>query len=115
MQPSIFGSGFKTQGGFAGFTGVTPPVKAEDTEAAAGEDVEEECKAEFTPLVQLQQVEVNTGEENEECLLELYAPLPFDLSPYWLVSSLVATKVHACLCTPSCHIQALAASLYTDK
>ena len=34
----------------------------------------QECKAEFTPLVQLDEVPVNTGEEEEECLLELCAP-----------------------------------------
>ena len=73
LQPApVFGSTFGTQGGFAEFKGVTPPAKAEIEEAEAnGEDAEEECKAEFTPLVQLEEVETNTGEENEECLLEM--------------------------------------------
>ena len=67
----MFGSNFGTQGGFAGFTGVNPAKKDGDGEEANGEDAEEECKAEFTPLVQLEEVETNTGEENEECLLEM--------------------------------------------
>ena len=73
LQAPVFGSNFGTQGGFAGFTGVAPPKKDADGEEANAGDAEEECKAEFTPLVQLEEVEVNTGEEDEECLLELCA------------------------------------------
>ena len=73
LQAPVFGSSFGTQGGFAGFTGVAPPKKDADGEEANAGDAEEECKAEFTPLVQLEEVEVNTGEEDEECLLELCA------------------------------------------
>lgn len=74
LQP-VFGSSFGTQGGFAAFTGAKTEAKEGEGEGAtAGEDVEEECKAEFTPLVQLDEVETNTGEENEECLLELCVP-----------------------------------------
>lgn len=32
---------------------------------------EEECKAEFKPLVQLEEVETTTGEEEEATILEL--------------------------------------------
>lgn len=66
---STFGAGT----GFAGFTG----VKAEATPAAeegeeGGEDAaaEEECKAEFKPLVQLEEVEVKSGEEEEAALFD---------------------------------------------
>lgn len=72
MQAPVFGSNFGTQGGFAAFKGVDPPATSGGGEEG-GEDAEEECKAEFTPLVQLEEVEVNTGEENEESLLELCA------------------------------------------
>eukprot|EP01025_Chloroclados_australasicus_P028411 TRINITY_DN2816_c0_g1_i6.p1 TRINITY_DN2816_c0_g1~~TRINITY_DN2816_c0_g1_i6.p1 ORF type:complete len:235 (+),score=55.97 TRINITY_DN2816_c0_g1_i6:232-936(+) len=71
----IFGSGFGTTGGFAGFTGVSgaAPKKEDGGEADAAEEAaeEEECKAEFTPLVQLEEVETSTGEENEEVMLEI--------------------------------------------
>ncbi len=40
---------------------------AEDGEAAP----EEECQAEFKPVVQLEEVETSTGEEDEESLIEL--------------------------------------------
>lgn len=39
-----------------------------DDEAAAAE---EECQAEFKPLVQLEEVETKSGEEDEDALLEL--------------------------------------------
>lgn len=42
----------------------------EDEEEGAAE--EEECAAEFKPVVQLEEVEVATGEEDEECLLDMY-------------------------------------------
>lgn len=72
----IFGSNatFGTTG-FGGFAGV---VKAEASgEAAGGEGgedeeaaPEEECKAEFKPIVQLEEVEVSTGEEDEAALFD---------------------------------------------
>jgi hypothetical protein len=87
LQAPVFGSSFGTQGGFAAFKGVTPPAQNGDAEGEGGEDAEEECKAEFTPLVQLEEVETNTGEENEECILELCAhlrsgPMPRVLSTH---------------------------------
>ena len=65
----IVGSGFSSSTGFGGFTGVTPPpaVDGDDDDKPP----EEDCKAEFKPLVQLEEVEANTGEESEDCLLEL--------------------------------------------
>mmetsp|Transcript_13647 Transcript_13647/g.23986 ORF Transcript_13647/g.23986 Transcript_13647/m.23986 type:complete len:228 (-) Transcript_13647:337-1020(-) len=46
-------------------------AEAEDNEPAA----EEECQAEFKPLVQLEEVETSTGEEEEEALLEMKSKL----------------------------------------
>ena len=40
-----------------------------EEEEGAG-DAEEECKAEFQPVVQLDEVEVSTGEEEEEALFD---------------------------------------------
>jgi len=62
------GTGFK---GFA-FDGEKP--KAEENAGEGGEEeeeAEEECAAEFQPVVQLDEVEVATGEEDEECLLDM--------------------------------------------
>ncbi len=77
----VFGSGtaFGAGSGFAGFTGVpasaTPAAEAsggadggEDDDGAAPE---EECQAEYKPVVQLEEVETSTGEEDEEALVEL--------------------------------------------
>jgi len=77
----IFGASTGFGGtGFGGFTGVTPPAADAD-----GEDdekpAEEDCKAEFKPLVQLEEVEANTGEEDEECLLELCASSAAEWGP----------------------------------
>lgn len=75
LQPTpVFGSGtaFGSGGGFGAFTGV-----ASTTEAAADGDeddgaaAEEECQAEYKPVVQLEEVETSTGEEDEEALVEL--------------------------------------------
>lgn len=44
--------------------------KKEDDEAAAAE---EECTAEFAPVVKLQEVEVDSGEKNEDCMHTEYA------------------------------------------
>jgi Ran-binding protein 1 len=73
----VFGAGFNNGGGFAAFSGATAAAPKADEGAAAGDEpeVEEECKAEFTPLVQLEEVEKTTGEENEDCLLELCAAI----------------------------------------
>ena len=72
LQP-VFGAGFNSGGGFAAFSGATAEAPKAEEGTAAGEEgeAEEECKAEFTPLVQLEEVEKTTGEENEELLLEL--------------------------------------------
>jgi Ran-binding protein 1 len=77
-QPTpVFGSGLVGTG-FAGFTGVSSTSSAAPAAAAAdagegddGADPEEECQAEFKPLVQLEEVETSTGEEDEECLIDL--------------------------------------------
>ena len=41
----------------------------EDGDEAAPE--EEECAAEFKPIVQLEEVEVTSGEEHETCLFDV--------------------------------------------
>jgi Ran-binding protein 1 len=75
------GTGF---GGFSGAAaaGAAKPAAGEagegDAAAAAGEGgeegeeagPEEDCKAEFQPIVQLDEVEVSTGEEEEEALFD---------------------------------------------
>ncbi|KIZ02871.1 putative Ran-binding protein 1 c [Monoraphidium neglectum] len=77
----VFGSGLVGTG-FAGFTGVSSTSSAAPAAAAAdagegddGADPEEECQAEFKPLVQLEEVETSTGEEDEECLIDLKCKL----------------------------------------
>lgn len=73
----IFGSAstFGAGGGFAGFTGA-PAAKAGDVDGDAGDGddaaPEEECKAEFKPIVQLDEVETTTGEEEENLVADLY-------------------------------------------
>lgn len=70
LQAPIFGAGINSGGGFAAFSGgAAAPSKDEAGAEEAHE--EEECKAEFAPLVQLEEVEKTTGEENEDLLLEL--------------------------------------------
>lgn len=49
---------------FAGF-------QANETEEEGGADAEEECGAEFKPLVELQEVETVSGEEEENLVVEL--------------------------------------------
>jgi len=89
-QPTpVFGSA-STFAGTGGFTGVASAAAAaagdgdgaaaaaaDDGEGAGGEGVapEEECQAEFKPIVQLQEVETNTGEEDEDATLELKCKL----------------------------------------
>eukprot|EP00879_Flechtneria_rotunda_P003736 GHRR01003974.1.p1 GENE.GHRR01003974.1~~GHRR01003974.1.p1 ORF type:complete len:254 (+),score=109.96 GHRR01003974.1:98-859(+) len=79
----VFGSGtaFGAGTGFAGFTGVSASANADTAAAAAeGDDEdgaaqEEECQAEYKPVVQLEEVETSTGEEDEDSLLELKCKL----------------------------------------
>lgn len=72
--------GFGATGGFGGAAATFDPTafaSAPKAAAADGDDeaadaaaAEAECKAEFTPLVKLEQVTVATGEENEDILFE---------------------------------------------
>lgn len=87
-QPTpVFGSdtAFGAGGGFGAFTGVTggssgaAPAAAQadggDGGEGGDEDPEAECTAEFKPIVQLDEVETSTGEEDEESLLDLKCKL----------------------------------------
>ncbi len=73
---TTFGNGagaFSFGAGVAAF-GAPAPAKAEEEGEEGGEDEqapEEECAAEFAPLVQLDEVETATGEEDEEALVNL--------------------------------------------
>ena len=66
---STFGSGT----GFAGFASTAEARNGGTTASGAEEETqdEEECQAEFQPLVQLQEVETTTGEEAETTLVDL--------------------------------------------
>ena len=76
--PPVFG--FGATGGFGGAAATfDPSVFASAPKAAAADEsddaadaaaAEAECKAEFTPLVKLEKVEVASGEENEDVLFE---------------------------------------------
>eukprot|EP00798_Chlamydomonas_sp_ICE-L_P009743 gene9743-7618_t len=70
------GNGFGA-GGIAPTALFGAPPAAEGAEDGDGDEkaVEEECQAEFKPLVQLEEVETSTGEEEEECLLDLKCKL----------------------------------------
>lgn len=46
-------------------------VQANETEEEGGAEAEEECGAEFKPLVELQEVETVSGEEEENLVVEL--------------------------------------------
>lgn len=74
-QPTpVFGSGtvFGSGGGFGAFTGVASTAEtAADGDEEDGAAPEEECQAEYKPVVQLEEVETSTGEEDEQALLEL--------------------------------------------
>ena len=59
-------------GGFGGFTGAAPKKDDEEDDAPADE---EECAAEFAPVVQLDEVEVKSGEEDEVVLLDVKCKL----------------------------------------
>lgn len=71
--------GFGATGGFGGaaatfdptaFASAPKAAATEEDDAAAAAEAEAECKAEFTPLVKLEKVEVASGEENEDVLFE---------------------------------------------
>lgn len=72
---STFGAGT----GFGGFTGLVSKSETETNAAQdGGEDEtaqEEECAAEFKPVVQLEEVEVSTGEEDETALFDFKCKL----------------------------------------
>lgn len=70
VQAPIFGAGINSGGGFAAFSGAGSAPGKDDAGVEEAHE-EEECKAEFAPLVQLEEVEKTTGEENEDLLLEL--------------------------------------------
>lgn len=55
--------------------GTAKPAEEEADGEDGEEAAEEECQAEFKPLVQLEEVETSTGEEDEAALLELKAKL----------------------------------------
>ena len=84
----MFGSSstFGGTSGFGGFAAVEKqPAEHEEggEEATAGEG-EEDCSAEFKPLVQLEEVERVSGEEAEDVLLDLCAQIIsalYSLSP----------------------------------
>ena len=77
------GGGFGTGGGFGGGGGFGAPAGSAAAPAAGGEssggggaaDAEAECKAEFKPLVELDKVEADTGEEEEAILMDWKAKL----------------------------------------
>ena len=88
MQPPTFGSAtaFGGEKGFGGFAAAAAqasrdatsfPSKSsgdaagEEEDQAAGEGEEEECKAEFQPLVQLEEVATSTGEEDEDVFFQV--------------------------------------------
>ena len=75
----MFGSSstFGGASGFGGFSAVEKqPAEHEEAgeEGTAGEG-EEDCSAEFKPLVQLEEVERVSGEEAEDALLDLCAQI----------------------------------------
>lgn len=79
----IFGSAstFSSGSGFAGFTGIdSSKSKAVASQSAENEEEEdagndEECGAEYAPVVQLQEVETSTGEETETALFDVKCKL----------------------------------------
>ncbi len=76
-QTPVFGSSSTFGGatGFGGFAGVEKPAEhdAEAQEEGPAGEGEEDCSAEFKPLVQLDEVERVSGEEAEDVLLDLCA------------------------------------------
>ncbi|QDZ21828.1 Ran-binding protein 1 [Chloropicon primus] len=77
----IFGQGSTFAGtGFSGFSMNSGGFASSGTSEASGgtaaaANPEEECQAEFKPVVQLEKAEVTTGEESEEVKLEYKAKL----------------------------------------
>mmetsp|Transcript_32483 Transcript_32483/g.71723 ORF Transcript_32483/g.71723 Transcript_32483/m.71723 type:complete len:240 (+) Transcript_32483:118-837(+) len=76
---ATFGTGAGFGFGVGAFTATAPAAKTGDEDGAEGEDdgaaPEEECQAEFKPVVQLEEVETSTGEEDEDALVDLKAKL----------------------------------------
>jgi Ran-binding protein 1 len=103
QQPTpVFGSAstFAGTGGFTGVAAAAPAAAGGDGADGAANDEdgpaqEEECQAEFKPIVQLQEVETNTGEEDEDVSLELKCKLyRFDASGNeWKERGLGAVKL----------------------
>lgn len=99
---STFGAGT----GFGGFKGVTAasstPAKAADKEQGVDDtppeegtgETEEECSAEFRPLVQLEEVERVSGEEGEKTLIDLCAPYIACLGVPWWCRQQLAPAAH---------------------
>mmetsp|Transcript_6624 Transcript_6624/g.16866 ORF Transcript_6624/g.16866 Transcript_6624/m.16866 type:complete len:276 (-) Transcript_6624:85-912(-) len=77
----IFGQGSTFTGtGFSGFNAsaagfAAASAKSEERSESAAANPEAECEAEFKPIVQLEQVEAQSGEEAEVTKLELKAKL----------------------------------------
>ncbi|KAG2487841.1 hypothetical protein HYH03_013558 [Edaphochlamys debaryana] len=68
---------FGVPGVTAAFGAPAKPADAEDggDEEGEGGAAEEECQAEFKPVVQLEEVETKSGEEDEEALVDLKCKL----------------------------------------
>lgn len=71
LGASAVGTGFQF-GSFGAATATPAASTSQDDDAA---DAQEECKADFAPIVQLNEVEVVTGEESENVLFEVKAKL----------------------------------------
>ena len=78
-QTPVFGSSstFGGASGFGGFAAVEkqPAEHEEGAEEGTAGEGEEDCSAEFKPLVQLDEVERVSGEEAEDVLLDLCAQI----------------------------------------
>ena len=75
----MFGSSstFGGTSGFGGFAAVEkqPAEHEEGAEEGTAGEGEEDCSAEFKPLVQLEEVERVSGEEAEDVMLDLCAQI----------------------------------------
>merc|ERR1711934_516970 len=79
--PSLFGDipaagglfGNPPAGGLFGAPAPAPAENQENDDGDAGETLEEECSAEFTPLVQLSLQQVCSGEDDEDVLVKIRA------------------------------------------
>ncbi|KAK9827739.1 hypothetical protein WJX81_008169 [Elliptochloris bilobata] len=76
-QTPVFGSSstFGGASGFGGFAGVEKPAEHEEGAEEGTAEGEEDCSAEFKPLVQLEEVERVSGEEAEDVMLDLKSKL----------------------------------------